>query len=157
MCSVYNYMNFNEWNKELTVNSRPTRMARKVSCRWESHLFHMPGVSMYYVYITLRPDRIRSILANTRNNVAMTILRFESDEIIEVLVKSNMPFPFVETTWNTHRPNAESVHLILSFVASDCFGPSSKRSILASIRNFAMTKLGFGSHQIIEAVVHLFL
>jgi hypothetical protein len=54
--------------------------------------------SMYYVYITLRPDRIRSILANTRNNVAMTILRFESDEIIEVLVKSNMPFPFVETT-----------------------------------------------------------
>jgi hypothetical protein len=53
---------------------------------------------MYYVYITLRPDRIRSILANTRNNVAMTILRFESEEIIEVLVKSNMPFPFVETT-----------------------------------------------------------
>ena len=97
MCSVYNYMNFNEWNKELTVNS-PPRMARKVSCRWESHLFHMPGGSMYYVYITLRPDRIRSILANTRNNVAMTILRFESDEIIEVLVKSNMPFPFVETT-----------------------------------------------------------
>ena len=92
-------MNFNEWNKELTVNSRPTtRMARKVSCRWDSHLFHMPGGSMYYVYITLRPDRIRSILANTRNNVAMTILRFESDEIIEVLVKSNMPFPFVETT-----------------------------------------------------------
>ncbi len=59
------------------------RTNRQLSCRWESHLFHMPGGSMYYVYITLRPDRIRSILANTRNNVAMTILRFESDEIIQ--------------------------------------------------------------------------
>ena len=53
---------------------------------------------MYYVYITLRPDRIRSILANTRNNVAMTILCFESDEIIEALVKINLTLPFVETT-----------------------------------------------------------
>jgi hypothetical protein len=45
------YMNFNEWNEELTVNSR-TRMARKVSCRWESYVFHMSGGSMYYMYIT---------------------------------------------------------------------------------------------------------
>ena len=52
---------------------------------------------MYYVYITLRPDRIRSILANTRNNVAMTILRFESDEIVQMIVKINLTLPFVET------------------------------------------------------------
>ena len=96
MCSVYNYMNFNEWNKELTVNS-PTRMARKVSCRWESHLFHMPGGSMYYVYITLRPDRIKSILNITRNT-AKTIIGFESNEIVQAIVKINRTLPSLETT-----------------------------------------------------------
>ena len=53
-------MNFNEWNKELTVNSRPTRMARKVSCRWDSHLFHMPGGEDPCTMCTLHLDRIGS-------------------------------------------------------------------------------------------------
>ena len=37
--------------RRLTVNSR-TRMARKVSCQWKSHAFHMSGGSMYCEYIT---------------------------------------------------------------------------------------------------------
>jgi hypothetical protein len=81
------------------------------------------------------------------------VLGFESREIIQV-----------KTTWNPNLSGAESVHLIVIFLASDFFetflnDPLSalhhcpREAFSPRCKNIAMTILGFERHEIIEALV----
>jgi hypothetical protein len=64
----------------------------------------------------------------------MTILRFARHEIIEALIKLSSE----ETTLNPHRSSVESVHQIVSFLASDCFGFS---YTIISVKNCTISQL----------------
>ena len=73
------------------------------------------------------------ILASVRS-IAMTILRFARHEIIEALIKLSSE----ETTSNPYRSSVESVHQIVSFLASDCFGFS---YTIISVKNCTISQL----------------